>query len=306
VIKTEMFINRLFLLLVMSRIKRIARRIKRSKEKQKMLSPYTVKTWVDRDKSILFVNDPHGNIYDGDSEGKTQFGDVANTFSNNDVLAGVLEKILNGTEEEFTSSRNTYMTPSGEERIADTTIRKLYGGATIDIRVHDKSEIKDELTELYNRNFFEHVLFREISKAMREKQPVSFVSIDLGEFKKVNDTYGHDIGDKVLKETAVLLTRNTRRGDYVARISGDEFVVLCPDTDEKGAERVKEKLLYGQVNHNEYISDDILKIKMDIGMETRRFAEDVDPEEVVKRMRKEADIKMYEEKRRSKEEKGID
>jgi hypothetical protein len=60
------------------------------------------------------------------------------------------------------------------------------------------------------------------------------------------------------------------------------------------------------VNHNEYISDDILKIKMDIGMETRRFAEDVDPEEVVKRMRKEADIKMYEEKRRSKEEKGID
>ncbi|MDP7610730.1 MAG: hypothetical protein QGH19_03110, partial [Candidatus Woesearchaeota archaeon] len=162
----------------MSRIKRIARRIKRSKEKQKMLSPYTVKTWVDRDKSILFVNDPHGNIYDGDSEGKTQFGDVANTFSNNDVLAGVLEKILNGTEEEFTSSRNTYMTPSGEERIADTTIRKLYGGATIDIRVHDKSEIKDELTELYNRNFFEHVLFREISKAMREKQPVSFVSID--------------------------------------------------------------------------------------------------------------------------------
>jgi diguanylate cyclase (GGDEF)-like protein len=301
-----MFINRLFLLLVMSRIKRIARRIKRSKEKQKMLSPYTVKTWVDRDKSILFVNDPHGNIYDGDSEGKTQFGDVANTFSNNDVLAGVLEKILNGTEEEFTSSRNTYMTPSGEERIADTTIRKLYGGATIDIRVHDKSEIKDELTELYNRNFFEHVLFREISKAMREKQPVSFVSIDLGEFKKVNDTYGHDIGDKVLKETAVLLTRNTRRGDYVARISGDEFVVLCPDTDEKGAERVKEKLLYGQVNHNEYISDDILKIKMDIGMETRRFAEDVDPEEVVKRMRKEADIKMYEEKRRSKEEKGID
>ncbi|MDP7141316.1 MAG: GGDEF domain-containing protein [Candidatus Woesearchaeota archaeon] len=290
----------------MSRIKRIARRIKRSKEKQKMLSPYTVKTWVDRDKSILFVNDPHGNIYDGDSEGKTQFGDVANTFSNNDVLAGVLEKILNGTEEEFTSSRNTYMTPSGEERIADTTIRKLYGGATIDIRVHDKSEIKDELTELYNRNFFEHVLFREISKAMREKQPVSFVSIDLGEFKKVNDTYGHDIGDKVLKETAVLLTRNTRRGDYVARISGDEFVVLCPDTDEKGAERVKEKLLYGQVNHNEYISDDILKIKMDIGMETRRFAEDVDPEEVVKRMRKEADIKMYEEKRRSKEEKGID
>jgi diguanylate cyclase (GGDEF)-like protein len=301
-----MFINRLFLLLVMSRIKRIARRIKRSKEKQKMLSPYTVKTWVDRDKSILFVNDPHGNIYDGDSEGKTQFGDVANTFSNNDVLAGVLEKILNGTEEEFTSSRNTYMTPSGEERIADTTIRKLYGGATIDIRVHDKSEIKDELTELYNRNFFEHVLFREISKAMREKQPVSFVSIDLGEFKKVNDTYGHDIGDKVLKETAVLLTRNTRRGDYVARISGDEFVVLCPDTDEKGAERVKEKLLYGQVNHNEYISDDILKIKMDIGMETRRFAEDVDPEEVVKRMRKEADIKMYEEKRKSKEEKGID
>ena len=301
-----MFINGLFLLLVMSRIKRIARRIKRSKEKQKMLSPYTVKTWVDRDKSILFVNDPHGNIYDGDSEGKTQFGDVANTFSNNDVLAGVLEKILNGTEEEFTSSRNTYMTPSGEERIADTTIRKLYGGATIDIRVHDKSEIKDELTELYNRNFFEHVLFREISKAMREKQPVSFVSIDLGEFKKVNDTYGHDIGDKVLKETAVLLTRNTRRGDYVARISGDEFVVLCPDTDEKGAERVKEKLLYGQVNHNEYISDDILKIKMDIGMETRRFAEDVDPEEVVKRMRKEADIKMYEEKRRSKEEKGID
>lgn len=102
--------------------------------------------------------------------------------------------------------------------------------------------VKDELTGLYNRRHFQTVLQIEWKRAVRFHRSLSLLMIDVDFFKKYNDTFGHLQGDKVLKEMSNVLKRNVREIDTVARFGGEEFIVLLPDTDKKGAVAVGEKL----------------------------------------------------------------
>lgn len=90
--------------------------------------------------------------------------------------------------------------------------------------------VRDPLTGLYNRRKFEEFLDYEINRAERHQRPFSVIMVDLDNFKFVNDTYGHPIGDLVLKELTALLTSNLRRGDVLARLGGDEFALILPET----------------------------------------------------------------------------
>jgi diguanylate cyclase (GGDEF)-like protein len=72
---------------------------------------------------------------------------------------------------------------------------------------------------------------------------LSVVLFDLDHFKQINDTYGHLVGDQVLKDVAACLKENTRVGDVIARYGGDEFVLLLPDTDEESARMIAERIL---------------------------------------------------------------
>lgn len=102
--------------------------------------------------------------------------------------------------------------------------------------------VKDELTGLYNRRHFQTVLQIEWKRAVRFHRSLSLLMIDADHFKKLNDTYGHPQGDKILRELSALLKRNIREIDTLARFGGEEFIVLLPDTDKKGAISVGEKL----------------------------------------------------------------
>jgi diguanylate cyclase (GGDEF)-like protein len=89
-----------------------------------------------------------------------------------------------------------------------------------------KLAITDQLTGVYNRRYFEHFLTRILEKAKVLRFPVTLLLFDIDDFKKYNDTYGHGVGDQILKETASLMRRTCREHDLVARIGGDEFAVV--------------------------------------------------------------------------------
>jgi diguanylate cyclase (GGDEF)-like protein/PAS domain S-box-containing protein len=92
----------------------------------------------------------------------------------------------------------------------------------------EEQAIRDSLTGLYNRRFLDETLSRELSRAERDKYSVSVVMLDLDHFKVFNDTYGHDVGDMMLKQLGKLLTTQVRAGDIACRFGGEEFVVVMP------------------------------------------------------------------------------
>ncbi|HZC22810.1 MAG TPA: diguanylate cyclase [Candidatus Binatia bacterium] len=106
--------------------------------------------------------------------------------------------------------------------------------------------IRDPLTGLYNRRYLEETLEREIRRAVRSENLLGVLMLDLDHFKKFNDTYGHDAGDTVLRETAAFLGRSVRAEDIVCRFGGEEFVIILPladiQTTQARAERIRSKL----------------------------------------------------------------
>ena len=89
--------------------------------------------------------------------------------------------------------------------------------------------IRDPLTNLFNRRYLEETLDRELARAARESYPVCIIMLDIDHFKQVNDTYGHEAGDVVLKALADVLMHHSRRGDFCCRYGGEEFVVVMPN-----------------------------------------------------------------------------
>jgi len=101
----------------------------------------------------------------------------------------------------------------------------------------------DPLTRLYNRREYEMLFEHEIERARRMNVSLSLGLIDLDNFKKINDTYGHSVGDEVLRRTADLLRNNLRAMDLIGRFGGDEFIILLPDTGIDQAVVISDRFL---------------------------------------------------------------
>jgi two-component system cell cycle response regulator len=102
--------------------------------------------------------------------------------------------------------------------------------------------ITDQLTGLHNRRYMARHLDNLLDNAKRNDRPLTFVIMDIDHFKQVNDSYGHDIGDEVLKEFAGRIAANVRGIDLACRYGGEEFVVVMPDTDVAAAYAIAERL----------------------------------------------------------------
>lgn len=101
----------------------------------------------------------------------------------------------------------------------------------------------DGLTGVFNRRYYDKFLHEEFIRSKRLQRPLAMIVLDIDWFKKCNDTYGHECGDKILRQFAQLLKTNTREGDMVARYGGEEFVVLLTgETSREGALSAGEKL----------------------------------------------------------------
>ncbi|MET3900519.1 diguanylate cyclase (GGDEF)-like protein [Devosia sp. UYZn731] len=106
----------------------------------------------------------------------------------------------------------------------------------------ERDAIEDPLTGTYNRRYLDSKLIEEVSRATRLNLPLSAVLIDLDHFKHVNDTYGHDVGDLVLRHVCSLIIASVRPNDTVFRYGGEEFVVIAPNCDIDAAATLGERM----------------------------------------------------------------
>jgi len=100
----------------------------------------------------------------------------------------------------------------------------------------------DQLTGLYNRRFLEEVAKKLSAQALRRNSALGILMIDIDYFKQVNDTYGHDVGDRVLRHVANIVKSNVREADIVIRYGGEEIMVILVDVDINALEKIAEKI----------------------------------------------------------------
>ena len=115
-----------------------------------------------------------------------------------------------------------------------------------------KQAVTDHLTGLFNRRFFEDALHREATRSLRSKQPFCLIGLDLDHLKRINDTYGHSMGDKAISAIASVITNTSRSVDIPSRYGGEEFFIILPGVDAKGglvaAERLRTSIQNAKVS----------------------------------------------------------
>lgn len=102
--------------------------------------------------------------------------------------------------------------------------------------------IRDGLTNMYNHRYFNEILEEYIEKAKKHNRNLSLVMLDIDNYKKYNDTYGHQLGDLLLKKVAEVLESNLRDEDIISRYGGDEFTIILPNTDIEAARNIMETI----------------------------------------------------------------
>ncbi len=129
--------------------------------------------------------------------------------------------------------------------------------------------ITDNLTQLYNFHFFQLALDQELTRIKRYPQPLSLIMLDIDNFKSINDTYGHQVGNIVLKRLAKVIRESLRKNiDLPVRFGGDEFIIILPHTNKNGAftfaNRILEKIRSISIKNN----DNEIKFSVSIGVRT--------------------------------------
>ncbi|MFN0243084.1 MAG: diguanylate cyclase [Planctomycetota bacterium] len=129
--------------------------------------------------------------------------------------------------------------------------------------------LTDLLTELPNRRYSMKRLEQEWESSLRTGRPLSVIMIDIDHFKQVNDVYGHDIGDVVLKETAGVLRSSTRQGEDPARLGGEEFIVVCTNTNAEQARACAERLRVAVESHHIQVPGYDSRVTVSLGVAER-------------------------------------
>jgi len=155
----------------------------------------------------------------------------------------------------------------------------------------EKWATTDPLTEHFNRRHFFEMAHRELDRSYRLHSPLSFIMLDIDNFKKVNDQYGHLVGDMVLVRLAKILRQQLRSVDLCCRYGGEEFVLCLPDTHLEGAKDVAERIRLAILQETIRSNDDLpLSISISLGVADSQ--DDQSVEGILKR----ADAALYQAK----------
>jgi diguanylate cyclase (GGDEF)-like protein len=156
----------------------------------------------------------------------------------------------------------------------------------------ERLSVTDALTLLPNRRYFESAYKLEAAQNQRAQSHLSLAILDIDHFKQVNDNYGHDVGDQVLMHISELLRRSTRAGNVIARVGGEEFALLLPNTKQSEALEMAERIRIN-IEGSSYIHDGKrLPLTLSIGIS------EVDCEVPLEQSYKLADKALYEAKRK--------
>jgi len=156
--------------------------------------------------------------------------------------------------------------------------------------------VRDPLTGLLNRRIMETVLNREFKRAQRYKTPLSLAFIDMDDFKIINDRYGHECGDALLKYVAGQLVEITRDSDVVARYGGDEFVIILPGTPVQEASKLLQRLQYHFRDRPLRYDERVISVSISFGVASVTDRKVADPESLLR----EADTMLYNIKKNKK------
>jgi len=193
------------------------------------------------------------------------------------------KKIISEAEKLIAKESDNEMPLLDEYSILLSHYKKLYKQLTRLIKINDKQSTKltsenlileevskhDALTGILNRRSFNICFEHEWNKALKSKKSIAMLIIDIDFFKKVNDTYGHQAGDEILKKVAEVIQASARRGDDVAaRYGGEEFVVLLPNVILTDAKNIAEKLRVKIENLDCQFLGESIKSTISIGVST--------------------------------------
>lgn len=151
--------------------------------------------------------------------------------------------------------------------------------------------LTDGLTGMHNRRYFDDAMAEYLDQFRKIDKPLGLMILDLDLFKKVNDTYGHDVGDEVLRQVSRCLQEFTRYHDVVARLGGEEFAVVAPNMSRESLFKLADRIRYAISSLNITSGNVHLRVTMSIGLAVWDHKETAD--ELYKR----ADLQLYQAKR---------
>jgi diguanylate cyclase (GGDEF)-like protein len=204
----------------------------------------------------------------------------------------------------LTSSKETFWRVMGQGSLAASLglVVVLLSTQTVWLRRYQRVQRqlnhvvrRDPLTDAYNRRFLEELLAQEEKRARRYEHPLTFVMVDVNRFKEINDRFGHAMGDRVLQEIASLLQEAVRESDYVIRYGGDEFLVVLPETGNKGVEATVQRIQAKMAERNK--TNPLVDFPVTLAIGTASWSP-LD-ERLIEAVLSDADQQMYAEKKRT-------
>jgi diguanylate cyclase (GGDEF)-like protein len=255
------------------------------------ISPQLHRQVVEELRDPIIVVDPGGRILEANpaARSKLRGGEPLIGLSINTVLPdGPIAELCHGLTDsaEIQLGERTWhvratLLDAGQRRTRNTVLALR----NITERLAAEQELRrvkqemerlahtDSLTGLANRRFFMQRLHEEIERARRHGHPLSVLLLDLDLFKQVNDTHGHDAGDRILVAVAATIQAVKRASDVVARFGGEEFALLLPETDGAGAARLAERLRHGIATTRVDAAGQPVSVTTSIGSATIRTRE---------------------------------
>jgi diguanylate cyclase (GGDEF)-like protein len=181
----------------------------------------------------------------------------------------------------------------GDQIRIGRSILKFMTGENVEVHYHEeiyRLMTVDGLTQIFNRRYFNEALEREVNRSKRYSRVLSLIAFDLDHFKAINDTYGHLVGDSVLRLVAAAVKPRLRREDIFARTGGEEFAVLLPEIGIEGAVVTAEKIR--SIAQNTPLKHEQEQIRCTVSLGVATLLDDAAPEDLYKR----ADERLYEAK----------